>query len=34
MKGVKNLSEEQVIALLHVASPFHWITDNKLQLAT
>ena len=30
----QNLSEEQVMALLHIASPFHWITDNNLQLAT
>jgi len=29
-----NLSEEQVMSLLHVASPFHWITDNNLMLAT
>jgi hypothetical protein len=31
---ISNLSEEQVMSLLHVASPFHWITDNNLQLAT
>jgi hypothetical protein len=34
MANVENLSEEQVMGLLHVASPFHWITDNDLQLAT
>jgi hypothetical protein len=30
----KDLTEEQVMGLLHVASPFHWITDNNLELAT
>ena len=32
--NIADLSEEQALGLLHVASPFHWITDNNLQLAT
>jgi len=34
MRKIANMSEEQAMGLLHVASPFHWITDNNLQLAT
>jgi hypothetical protein len=34
MEKVKGMSNEQAMGLLHVASPFHWITDNNLQLAT
>jgi len=34
MGTITGMSEEQAMGLLHVASPFHWITDNNLQLAT
>jgi len=34
MGEMRNLSNEQVMGLIHVSSPFHWITDNNLQLAT
>ena len=28
-----NLSEEQVLSLIHASNAFHWITDNRLQLS-
>ena len=32
MGDMSNLSKEQVMSLIHAESPFHWITDNSLQL--
>lgn len=34
VRSLENLPQEQVLALLHASSPFHWITDNNLSLAT
>ena len=28
-----NLSEQQIVSLLHASNAFHWITDNGLQLS-
>jgi hypothetical protein len=28
-----NLSEQQIVSLLHASNAFHWITDNELQLS-
>jgi hypothetical protein len=32
MKDLKDLSGEQMLSVVHAASPFLWITDNNLQL--
>lgn len=31
-KNISTLSEEQALGVIHAISPFHWITDNRLQL--
>ena len=33
VENINNLSEEQVLGLIHASNAFHWITDNKLKLS-